>query len=247
MIASVVGCASNPRAPTVPVTLTYPYTDYSSGRFPGFREVAQRAKPGYVRLTIYDRSGGEPADVSAQTIVIASGIVVDRQGHVVTAAHIAKSTEFGGRITTSDGRQHEADILHVSPERELALLRIRSPDTLSPVRFANSARLARADPALAIGSPDGKAGITSVGRVRIPKRKRRVSYGIYGFDSGIELDMEVETGHSGGPVFDSDGRAIGMVASYLLGDTTKTPYVSPGIAFAVPSNDIRRYLDERLP
>ena len=47
--------------------------------------------------------------------------------------------------------------------------------------------------------------------------------------------MEVESGHSGGPVFDRRGALIGMVAGYELGDTTKRPYVSPRITYAIPS------------
>ena len=72
-----------------------------------------------------------------------------------------------------------------------------------------------------------------------------MSYGAYSIRAGMELDMEVDSGHSGGPVVGADGQVIGMLASYLLGDTTKTPYVSPEIAFAVPANMIRAYLAEQ--
>ncbi len=227
------------------MALSYPYTDWTQGAFPEHRAVAERAKPGYVRVTIYEKGGGSGNyDFSSRKIVIASGIVVDKQGYLVTAAHIAKSKAYGARITTVDGRIHEAKILHVDPDRELALLHMWQPPGTTPAEFTDSDALKRGAPVLAIGSPDGKAGIVSVGRVRIPKRKGRVKYGAFGFDSGIELKIEVETGHSGGPAFDADGRLIGMVASYLLGDTTKTPYKSPAIAFVVPANDIRDYVAE---
>jgi len=56
--------------------------------------------------------------------------------------------------------------------------------------------------------------------------------------------MLVQSGHSGGPVVDSQGRLIGMVASYELGDTTKWPYRSPKITYVVPIADIRRWLGQ---
>ena len=86
--------------------------------------------------------------------------------------------------------------------------------------------------------------MVTVGVVANPCRGLRIEYGEYGYDNAIELRMEVEPGHSGGPVFDTEGRLIGMVASFGLGDTQRVPYVSTMIAYAVPAAAIAAYLED---
>ena len=95
---------------------------------------------------------------------------------------------------------------------------------------------------LAVGSPRRIWGVVTVGIVRLANIGERLDYGPWGFANAIEMSMLVQSGHSGGPVVDARGRVVGMVASYELGDTTKWPYRSPRIAYAVPVADIRRWL-----
>lgn len=242
-------CAPQAVKQPQPMTLSFPFGTPPPGKFPGYRSLAKRVLPGYARLTIYEMSpgagGSGSSDVQSRTVVVASAILIDRQGHLVTAAHIAKSKTLGAQVRLADGRTLEAVILDVSPSRELALLRTTRPPGVTPALLGDSSALARREPVLAIGSPGLKAGVVSVGTVRIEKRHSRLQYGKYGFDHGIELNMEVESGDSGGPVFNAEGAVIGMIAGFLLGDTAKTPYVSPHIAFAVPVNAISAYLAER--
>jgi putative serine protease PepD len=54
----------------------------------------------------------------------------------------------------------------------------------------------------------------------------------------------VEPGNSGGPVVNRAGEVIGMVASFVLGDTSQSDYVSPRLAYAVPSNAVAAFLRE---
>lgn len=243
------GCAPQSAKQPQPITLSFPFGTPPVGKFPGYRALAKRVLPGYARLTIYDKSPGYGGsnitnDVEGRTVVIASAILIDRQGYLITAAHIAKSKTLGAQVLLADGRTLGAVILDVSPNRELALLRTTRPPGVTPALLGDSSAIARREPVLAIGSPGLRAGVVSVGTVRIEKRHNRLQYGKYGFDNGIELNMEVESGDSGGPVFNADGAVIGMIAGFLLGDTSKTPYVSPHIAFAVPVNAISAYLAE---
>lgn len=245
LLLSVTGCASRPdRGPRpVPMTISYPFGETPA--FPGHRAVAQQALSSYVRLTVYERGDGPPPrDLTGRTIVIASGTLVGHSGYLVTAAHIARDPHFGVRVRTADGRNHEAKILDVAPGKELALLRMDTPPSQPVAPLGGPAPPPRGAPVLAMGSPHLGAAAVSLGCVRLPKRHHRLTYNEWGFDNGIELYMEVESGNSGGPVLDAKGRIVGMIASYLLGDTTRPKYVSPGIAFAVPAGSIRAYLRE---
>jgi len=244
-VAAMAACAPIAKRPPAPFTLSYP--ESSAANFPDHRRLAEQVAPAYVRVTIYDKGDGiGPVDIEAQRVAIASGILVDTRGHLVTAAHIARDGSFGASIGTSDGGEHEGVILDVDPERELALIRIAPFPGIEPAVLGDSDALVRGELALAIGTPAMIPGVVSLGRVRIARRRTPLVYGRYRVESGIELTMDVASGHSGGPVFNAQGKVIGMVASYLLGDTTKLPYVSPGIAFAVPAKAIDAYLREKL-
>jgi len=247
-LLALVACqAGGPEAPPplAPITLSYPYLTPAQARPEGFRELAERVADGYVELTIL--APGEIAPGERRGIIhVASGIVVDDAGHILTAAHIARGTDYFARVRLRDGRVRDARIVHVAPMRELALLEMAPMAGVRPVAVARPGALARGDFVMAIGSPGGHAGVVSLGTVRQPELKERLDYNEWGFDHAVQMSMEVESGHSGGPVFDGQGQVVGMVAGYELGDTTKTPYVSPGIAYAVPAADMMRYLQERL-
>jgi S1-C subfamily serine protease len=246
-LLALAGCAAPPsEAPArTPITLSYPYLTAEEAGIAGFRELAERVAPGYVEVTILAPGDIAPGERRG-TIHTASGIVVDAAGHVLTAAHIARGTNHYARVRLVDGSVRDARILHVAPKRELALLAMAPAPGLRPAAFGGAAPPARGDFAMAIGSPGGRAGVVSLGTVRVPDINERLDYNDWGFDHAIELSMEVESGHSGGPVFDRAGRVVGLIAGYELGDTTRTPYVSPRIAYAVPAADIARYLEERL-
>lgn len=241
MVLALAGCAG--AAPPPPVTLTYPYPIEESARFEGHRRLAERVAGSYVRVLVYADSADEGIDI----VNGASGAIVDARGYVVTPAHIAKNSRFKARVTTMDGRERPATIVHVAPGRELSLLRIDPFPGMQVARLADSGIMPAGRPVVSIGTPNNKKGVVTVGIVANPRRGLRIEYGEYGYDNAIELRMEVEPGHSGGPVFDAQGRLVGMVASFGLGDTRLVPYVSTMIAYAVPAAAISAYLEDARP
>jgi S1-C subfamily serine protease len=102
---------------------------------------------------------------------------------------------------------------------------------------------AKGDHVFAVGTPGNRPGIVSLGRVVEPRRPNRLEYNGYGFDDAIKLKIDVEPGNSGGPVFDKEGRVVGIVASFVLGDVDASkPTPPPRLAYAVPSNSIRAFV-----
>ncbi len=221
--------------------LSYPYLDGAEAGFPAYRKVAERAARGYVMVTLLSRPDPVTREGGGE-LHTGSGIVLNRDGYILTAAHIARGTEFTVRVRLADGRTLPAEVVKVSAKQELAVLRTAPLPDAEPIAFADSRLVKRGEPALALGSPRRVWGVVSVGRVRVPNIGERLDYGAWGFDNAIELGMEVESGHSGGPVVNAKGELIGMVAGYELGDTTKPQYRSPRITYVVPANDIRKWL-----
>lgn len=221
--------------------LSYPYLDGAEAAFPDYRQVAARAALGYVMVTLMARPDPATREGGGE-LHTGSGIVLNRDGYILTAAHIARGPEFTVSVRLADGRTVRGEIVKVSPKDELALIKTAPLPDAVPLAFADSRGLKKGDPALALGSPRRLWGVVSVGRIRVPNIGERLDYGTWGFDNAIEIGLEVESGHSGGPVVNARGELIGMVAGYELGDTTKPQYRSPRIAYVVPSNDIKKWL-----
>jgi S1-C subfamily serine protease len=228
-----------------PLRLTYPYPIETDVIFPDLREVAARNAGVYVRVAVFsaaDPSGAHTGNAPG-LVNAASGIIVDGRGLVVTAAHIALSTALSAEVVTADGRSRRARILRIDPGRELAVLKLDPFPGMQVARLADSSRVRPGEPAFAIGTPGNRRGVVSVGRVLRPHLAARIAYPPYGFDDAVELAMEVEPGHSGGPVLNARGELVGMVASFVLGDVGKVPYASPRITHAVPASGIAAFLN----
>ncbi len=245
------GCASPQATPDGarverPAALSFPYAPAPGVDFPDYRAVAEQNAGIYVRVrVIAEEAAGarsEAASEPSNVLNFASGFIADARGYVVTAAHIANATRFRAEVVTLDGRRYEGRIVAVERARELALIKIAPFPGMAAARFADSSKLAAGEPALAIGTPKHHGGIVSVGRILEPRLARRIQYNDYGYDNAIALAMPIETGHSGGPVLDREGRVIGMIASFLLGEGGSKAKPEPPVGLAIPSNDIVAFL-----
>ncbi len=244
LLMSSTACTTSD-VPT-PIALSFPYSVDQELGSDRYGHLARRVAGAYVRVLVYEQGHGR--DLPSRIVVNgASGTIVDPRGFIVTAAHIAKDRRYAVEITTMDGRVHQAVVVDVAPARELALLKIDSTLNLDAAICADSGSLRAGQPVLSIGTPNNELGVVSFGYITNPRRTERITYAEYGYDDAIELAMVIEPGHSGGPVFDTDGRLIGMLASFGLGDTRRVPYVSTHLAYAIPAVAVADYLAENIP
>jgi S1-C subfamily serine protease len=234
-----------------PAALSYPSPPEPGTDFPDYRAVAERGAGIYVRVRILDENEApvarsELSSAPSNVLNFASGFIADPRGYVVTAAHIANATKFKAEVITLDGRRFAGRVIAVARERELALIKIAPFPGMQAARFADSDRLTAGAAALAIGTPGHHGGIVSVGHVIDPHLARRIHYNDYGYDNAIALAMPIVPGHSGGPVLDREGRVIGMIASFLLGESGSKAAPQPRVGLAVPSNDIVAFMKSTI-
>ncbi|MDH3637435.1 MAG: DegQ family serine endoprotease [Gammaproteobacteria bacterium] len=165
---------------------------------------------------------GTQRDVHA----VGSGFIVDPEGYVVTNYHVIKGADEIAVITNS-GDRHPAKLVGRDEKTDLALLKIDAGAPLAYVEFGDSDGVRVGDWVVAIGNPFGLGGTATTGIVSA--RGRDIRSGP--LDEFLQIDAPINRGNSGGPLFDTSGRVIGV----------NTAIFSPnggnvGIGFAIPAS-----------
>ena len=160
-----------------------------------------------------------------QVSSVCSGAVVDPQGHVLTAYHcIARGGPV--RVTRYDGTGGRARVESVDPARDLALLSVEALADGPFIEVATTPPSA-GDEVWTVGHPFGAQppGGYLEGTLRFAMSWGHVSVvGPY----TLQFTAPVNPGNSGGPVFDAEGRQVGVVSRRLTGD---------GLGFASHASD----------
>ena len=167
-----------------------------------------------------------------------SGFLWDGKGHIVTNYHVVQGATRVA-VTLIDGKTYNADIVGAEPRKDMAILKIDLRKTnVIPFgeKVSNSAEVLVGQKAIAIGNPYGLDHTLTVGNVSALSRSMpSVMEGVTIRDM-IQTDAPINPGNSGGPLLDSRGRLIGMNTMILRNST--------GIGFAVPSNTIKRIVNQ---
>ena len=199
--------------------------------------------PGVV--TIYANLG---LDGTAQ----GSGFVVDRDGVILTNAHVitnaaeARTNVQGASavyIEFADGERIRGRVVGWDLFSDVGVIRVRPADhAVEPVPLGNSAKVVVGEPVAAIGSPFGKQSSLTVGVVSATGRSiDSLASGGFTVSNAIQTDAQINRGNSGGPLFDAGGRVIGINAQI-----ESTSGTNEGVGFAIPIDLARRSLDQLL-
>lgn len=177
-----------------------------------------------------------------------SGVVLSKDGYIVTCAHvISGATKIG--VTTSDNKKYIAQVVGSDSATDTALLKI-SASNLTPATLADSDKIQQGQKVYAVGNPEGTYA-NSVTSGIISAKSRTISVSSdddsssdpFGgaFESTeqnatemkvIQTDASVSPGNSGGGLFDEAGNLIGIVNAKSSGSNTE------GIGFAIPEKTV---------
>jgi serine peptidase DegS len=162
---------------------------------------------------------------------LGSGVIVDRDGHIVTNNHVIANAD-AIRVQLADERVADATIVGRDPDTDLAVLRI-DLQNLPVVPFGRSDNLHVGDVVLAIGSPVGLSQTVTHGIVSATTR----SLGVATFEDFIQTDAAINVGNSGGALIDTSGALVGINTAMIA----KNLGVE-GIGFAIPVDLVRGVL-----
>lgn len=199
----------------------------SSNADPNWEAVAKAVQQSVVAIQVSTGNGGGAEG---------SGVIVDDSGHIVTNNHVVADADPSSvQVTLTDGRIFKATIVGTDATTDLAVIKLTdAPDDLKPAAFGDSSKVIVGQPVMAVGNPLGLASTVTTGIVSAVDRPVSTS----GENSSeatvtnaIQIDAAVNPGNSGGPLFDAEGKVIGINSSIA---TLSSESGSIGLGFAIP-------------
>ena len=161
-----------------------------------------------------------------------TGFVYDTQGHIVTNQHVIDGAT-SVTVTFSDGSKAKATVVGSDASTDVAVLKVSvAASKLHPVSFADSSAVGVGDGVVAIGDPFGLDNTVTAGIVSAINREISAPDNSP-IEGAIQTDAAINHGNSGGPLFDMQGKVIGMT-SQIESESGG----NDGVGFAVPSNTI---------
>ncbi|MBF0119410.1 MAG: trypsin-like peptidase domain-containing protein [Desulfobacterales bacterium] len=171
---------------------------------------------------------------------VGSGVIIDKRGYVLTTFQtIGKANVVKVKLFSGGKREYQADVVGVDTNTDLAILKIKAQEIFPTVLIANSDLVEVGDIVFAVGSPYGFSRTVTMGIVSSNNRKLNIN-GIR-YPDMIQTDASINKGNDGGPLVNVKGEVIGInIATYMPENHFS------GIGFAVPINDVLKFVDANL-
>ena len=166
---------------------------------------------------------------------LGSGFIIDKNGIVVTNNHVIQDAE-DIIVRVNGDQEYKATVVGSDPLSDIAVLKLDTKDKFTPVQFGDSDKARIGDWVIAIGNPFGLGGTVTSGIISARNR----SIGLSRYEDYIQTDASINSGNSGGPLFDMNGDVIGINTA-ILGRSG-----SIGIGFSIPSNSAKTVIDQLI-
>tara|TARA_Y100001970_G_scaffold249267_1_gene319607 strand:+ start:779 stop:2185 length:1407 start_codon:yes stop_codon:yes gene_type:complete len=179
------------------------------------------------------REFGTPQE--RQSTALGSGFIIDEKGIVVTNNHVIQDAE-DIIVRVNGDKEFKAKVIGADPLSDIAVLQLETKEKFTPVKFGDSDKARIGDWVIAIGNPFGLGGTVTSGIISARNR----SIGLSRYEDYIQTDASINSGNSGGPLFDMSGDVIGINTA-ILGRNG-----SIGIGFSIPSNSAKIVINQLI-
>ncbi len=165
-----------------------------------------------------------------------SGVVLTEDGYIATCAHVVENAT-SIKVTLNDDTQYEATIVGTDKRNDIAIIKIDA-QSLTPAQIGDSDMLTVGEDVIAIGNPLGELRGTATSGI-ISALRRPVT--VEGVEMElVQTDAAISPGNSGGGLFSSSGRLIGIVNAKASGSNAE------GLGFAIPINNVLTEINDLL-
>ena len=200
--------------------------------------VVRRSASPFANDPFFQYFFGDPDDVFGRSRAqqsLGSGVVISADGYVVTNNHVIGEGDTEVTVTVGDRPEERARIIGVDSWTDLALLKIEATG-LPVIPWGDSSKLRVAEWVMAVGNPFSLNQTVTLG---IVSALGRANVGITQYEDFIQTDAAINPGNSGGALINARGELVGINTAIF---SQSGGY--QGIGFAVPSNLVRRVVDD---
>jgi serine protease Do len=250
-IVSLVGVLrssfTNSGAPEILTAQAVPALPGSAVQTPlSFSDLSERVKPAVVNIStsktykgrgglgtpfgsspfgddFFDRFFGDMPRREFKQRSLGSGFIVSADGYIFTNNHVVEQADKI-LVKISDGKEYEAKVIGTDANTDIALIKIKPDNGLPVAQIGDSEKVRVGEWVIAIGNPFGLDATVTAG---IVSAKGRV-IGAGPYDNFIQTDASINPGNSGGPLFNMEGKVIGINTAIVA--------QGQGIGFAIPIN-----------
>jgi putative serine protease PepD len=179
-----------------------------------------------------------------------SGVIIRRDGYVLTNNHVVAAAAGGGEVTVSlykDIKRYSADIVGRDDKTDLAVVKIKDPANLPAATLGQSRSLVVGDPVVAIGAPLALSGSVTSGIVSALDRNVSVpddNGGSSVLIGAIQTDAAINPGNSGGALVDSRGQVVGINSAIAAVPGSGGQSGNIGVGFAIPIDYAKSIAEE---
>ena len=170
-----------------------------------------------------------------------SGFVLTEDGYVVTNYHVVQGATSVSYVL-HDGTRYSAEVVGYDDTNDVAVLKAEASG-LDPVALGSSDNLIVGDQVVAIGNPLGELTSTlTVGYVSAKERDVTTDGTVINM---IQTDAAINSGNSGGPLFNMKGEVVGITTAKYSGSSSSGASIE-GIGFAIPIDDVLEGIEELM-
>jgi serine protease Do len=236
---SALGQALDSLTPTpVPVISTVSYDGAGNEAAAAIYELAKQQVVGINTTIDYGYNFfGQPSTAS----VTGSGVIISEDGYILTNYHVvedAKKGDFPVEVMLYDETSYEAEIVGYDEDNDIALLKIDAVG-LSPAQLGNSDDLTVGQTVYAVGNPLGELSYSITGGM-VSATDRTITTESNVAVNMFQIDAAVNSGNSGGPVYNAAGQVVGIVTAKYSAAGVE------GIGFAIPISDAAHIANQIL-
>ena len=165
-----------------------------------------------------------------------SGFIISEDGYIITNYHVIEGAT-SIKVTLNNGETYDAKIVGGEELNDVAVIKVEGVTGLKPVVIGDSDDLVVGETVCTIGNALGSLSFSQTsGNVSATDRSVTMSDGT--IINMIQTDCTINSGNSGGPLFDSYGRVVGITSAKYSNNGDSSSASIEGIGFAIPINDV---------